>query len=174
MSFSVDVYERSAEEYCAKLTARVSALEGKLGKALELLGEVLASSRLDSEKEVTDILRQRRTGMMQKLMNNGHVSALGRAASQLAAGAAANEWAGGYDYYCWLKRQNAEPDFAALSDTLAGLASRVMVRRGLTASVTGLHSTAVDEALEKLIASLPRARRYLARAFRPEARGERG
>ena len=155
MSFSVDVYERSAEEYCAKLTARVSALEGKLGKALELLGEALASSRLDSEKEVTDILRQRRTGMMQKLMNNGHVSALGRAASQLAAGAAANEWAGGYDYYCWLKRQNADPDFAALSDTLAGLASRVMVRRGLTASVTGLHSTAVDEALEKLIASLP-------------------
>ncbi|MFR5783168.1 MAG: hypothetical protein ACLUEK_15800, partial [Oscillospiraceae bacterium] len=123
MSFSVDVYDNSAESYRAKLTARVSALESSIGKALGLLAEVLTGSRLDSEKEVTDILRQKRTGMMQQLMNNGYVSAIGRAGSQLAAGPAANEWANGYDYYCWLKRQNAAPDFAALSGELAALAS---------------------------------------------------
>lgn len=155
MSFSVDVYERSAEEYCAKFTARVSAIESKIGKALELLGEVLTASRLDSEKEVTDILRQRRTSMMQQLMNNGHVSAIGRVSSQLAAGSAANEWANGYDYYCWLKRQNAALDFGALSDTLATLASRVIGRRGLTVSVTGMHSGAVDEAVSALLAVVP-------------------
>ena len=89
MSFSVDVYDNSADSYRAKLTARVSALESGIGEALGLLAEVLRSSRLDSEKEVTDILRQKRTGMMQQLMNNGHVSAIGRAGSQLAAGPAA-------------------------------------------------------------------------------------
>ena len=151
----MDVYERNAEEYCAKFTARVSAIESKIGKALELLGEVLTASRLDSEKEVTDILRQRRTSMMQQLMNNGHVSAIGRVSSQLAAGSAANEWANGYDYYCWLKRQNAALDFDALSDTLATLASRVIGRRGLTVSVTGMHSGAVDEAVSALLAVVP-------------------
>ena len=155
MSFSVDVYDNSAESYRAKLTARVSALESGIGKALGLLAEVLRSSRLDSEKEVTDILRQKRTGMMQQLMNNGHVSAIGRAGSQLAAGPAANEWANGYDYYCWLKRQNAALDFAALSGELAALAKRVIGRRGLTVSVTGMPCPAVDEALAALLAALP-------------------
>ena len=116
---------------------------------------MLTGSRLDSEKEVTDILRQQRTGMMQQLMNNGHVSAIGRAGSQLAAGPAANEWANGYDYYCWLKRQNAAPDFAALSGELAALAKRVIGRRGLTVSVTGMPCPAVDEALAALLAALP-------------------
>ena len=81
MNFSVDVYEQSADKYCVKLTARVSAIESKIGKALGLLSEVLTTSRLDSEREITDILRQRRTGMFQQIVNNGHVSALGRAAS---------------------------------------------------------------------------------------------
>lgn len=155
MSFSVDVYDNSAESYRAKLTARVSALEGSIGKALGLLAEVLTSSRLDSEREITDILRQRRTGMMQQLMNNGHASAIGRAGAQLAAGHAANEWANGYDYYCWLKRRNAAPDFAALSGTLGALAARVIGRRGLTVSVTGMPSPAVDEAVAALLAALP-------------------
>lgn len=159
MSFSVDVYEQNTEKYSTKLTARVSAIEGNLGKALGLLAEVLTSSRLDSEREITDILRQRRTGMMQQLVNNGHVSALGRAASQFAAGAAVNEWANGYDYYCWLKRQNAEPDFAALSGMLGALAERVIGRCGLTVSVTGLHSQAVDDAVAELVSSLPEGER---------------
>ena len=159
MSFGLNVYEQNTEKYSAKLTARVSAIEGNIDKALGLLAEILTSSRLDSEKEITDILRQRRTSMMQQLMNNGHVSALGRAASQLVTGAAVNEWANGYDYYCWLKRKNAEPDFAALSATLSAVAARVIGRCGLTVSVTGMHSAAVDEAIEALIAALPEGER---------------
>lgn len=38
MSFSVDVYDNSAESYRAKLTARVSALESSIGKALGPVG----------------------------------------------------------------------------------------------------------------------------------------
>ena len=155
LSFSVDVYERSAERYCAKLTARVSALESSMGKALGLLSEVLTGSRLNSEREITDILRQRRTAMQQQLVNNGHASAMGRAASQLTAGAAANEWANGYDCYCWLKRQAAGTDFTALSETLTALAGRIIGRRGLTVSVTGKRSAEVDEAVAALVGSLP-------------------
>ncbi len=155
MSFSVDVYERTTGEYAAKLTARVSALESKIDKALSLLGEVLTESKLGNEREITDILRQRRTGMLQQLVNNGHVSALGRVASQFAAGSAANEWANGYDYYNWLKQRTAEPDFAALSASLSALAGRVIDRAGLTASVTGAPSEAVDVALAALLGALP-------------------
>ena len=155
MNFSVDVYEQSADKYCVKLTARVSAIESKIGKALGLLSEVLTTSRLDSEREITDILRQRRTGMFQQIVNNGHVSALGRAASQFTAGSAVNEWANGYDYYCWLKRLTSETDLSGLYSQLAKLSARVIGRRGLTVSVTGMHSEAVDDAITELVNVLP-------------------
>lgn len=155
MNFSVDVYEQSADKYCAKLTARVSAIESKIDRALELLAEVLTTSRLDSEREITDILRQRRTGMLQQLVNNGHVSALGRAASQFTAGSAANEWANGCDYYNWLKRLVSEDGLSGLYGRLEELSGRVIGRRGLTVSVTGMRSEAVDTALAALIAALP-------------------
>ena len=155
MNFAVDVYERSADRYCAKLTARVSAIESKIDRALELLAEVLTTSRLDSEREITDILRQRRTGMLQQLINNGHVSALGRAASQFAAGSAANEWANGCDYYGWLKAKAAETDLSALYEQLSQLAGRVIGRLNLTMSVTGMRSQAVDEAMAALLSALP-------------------
>ena len=60
---------------------------------------------------------------------------LADAQAQLAAGPAANEWANGYDCYCWLKRQAAGTDFTALSETLTALAGRIIGRRGLTVSV---------------------------------------
>ena len=44
MSFDVNVYEVSASKYRAEFTARVSAIESKLNKALGLLGEILTSS----------------------------------------------------------------------------------------------------------------------------------
>lgn len=155
LSFSVNVYERGSRDYCAKLTARVSALESSMDKALGLLSDILTGSRLDSKKEITDILRQRRTAMQQQLVNNGHASAIGRAASQLTAGAAANEWANGYDSYCWLKRQAAETDFTSLSEMLSTMAGRIICRRGSTVSVTGRRSAVVDDAVAALVASLP-------------------
>ena len=57
LSFSVDVYERSAERYCAKLTARVSALESSMGKALGLLSEGLPAHGGRRRKRVGQRLR---------------------------------------------------------------------------------------------------------------------
>ena len=155
MSFDVNVYEVSASKYRAEFTARVSAIESKLDKALGLLGEILTSSRLDSEREITEILRQRRTGMMQQLINNGHSASIGRAASQLTAGSAANEWANGFDYYNWLKRRVSDNNFATLSADMSAAATKAVVRSGLTVSVTGLHSDSVDAAVARLIDALP-------------------
>ena len=122
LSFSVDVYERSAERYCAKLTARVSALESSMGKALGLLSEVLTGSRLNSEREITDILRQRRTAMQQQLVNNGHASAMGRAAP--SSRRAPPQTSGPTATTATAGSSGRQPgtDFTALSETLTALA----------------------------------------------------
>ena len=154
MNFSVDVYEQSADKYCAKLTARVSAIESKIDRALEPAGR--------SAHHQPPGLRARDNGHPAPAPHRHAPAArqqrprlgLGRAASQFTAGSAANEWANGCDYYCWLKRLTPRRTLRAVRQ-LAELSGRVIGRRGLTVSVTGMRSEAVDEAMAALVAALP-------------------
>lgn len=154
LSFLPQTFERSRSDCTTVLAVQASFLNEKADAALALLGEVLRSSRLDNPRQVLELLRQTRTQTFQRLISNGHTTALGRAAAQLSSGGAAAEHASGCAYYRWLKDAEQLP-FGELAAALERVRAMAVGRGGLTVSVTGESCAAVDAALEGFLAYLP-------------------
>lgn len=169
MQFFVSSYENRQKpgEYSLKLAASVSILEPKAREAMELLGEILTSTLFASEREALDILRQAKTRSFQQLITSGHSISLGRVAAQVTAGAVADERAGGYAYYQWLKNAETNWDWEAFSSQFAELYGRVVSRPSLTVSITGSRSVTVDAAVSALVESLPARGKISSGGLRP-------
>ncbi len=141
VSFSVEAYgRRDGSGQCRTfLCASLSALDGKLERALPLLAELLTGTHWNDAKRTYEFLCQRRPALSERLAGNGHVTALDRTAACGSIEGVVREQAGGVEFLRWLKDLEARFDekFPALAQALEALARRIFTRARLTASLTG-------------------------------------
>ena len=157
MSCYVSSYEvfRQPGTCRTKLCVCFSTLEHNLDSALELVGELLTQSRFEQEREIQDVLKQNKMKMFQQIVMSGNSIALGRVAAQTCAASVAQEYAGGFAYYQWLKGWEEQWDWPRLKEMLSGLYRRVFGRGGLTVSVTGTPRQDAAPSLARLLQRLP-------------------
>lgn len=137
-----------------KLCVNFSALEGNLSEAIDLVAEILTRTKYDDENPVLDILRQRKMMLMQQIVMAGSGLAAGRVAAQTSTSGVVDEYANGYQFYTWLKDQEANWNWQNVHSTLEKAANAVFCTRRLAVSVTGTDSNAADMITNKLSAQL--------------------
>ncbi len=157
LSFEVAPYGKAHDpkSYGVNLSVSFSVLEHNVSKAVELILEILTSTRWDEDAAALDILRQTKLDLFQQTVMAGHAVALGRVNAQLYASGAAAECAGGFTYYKWLAAQESAWDWAARKDTLAALPGRGVTKARLTSSATGGSDALAQQAAAQIAAALP-------------------
>jgi len=137
-----------------KFCVSFSALEENLSGALELVTEILTQTRFDGESAVLDILRQRKTGMMQMLVMAGSSVASNRVAAQNTVAGVVDEHTGGYAHYCWLKNQEENWNYEVLGQQLKAAAAQILCTSRLILSVTADADASAQLAARKLSEAL--------------------
>lgn len=136
-----EVYAKGGQtEECEPyLNVSVSLLEHRKAQARDLVSEVLRTSRFDDTRAVCNLLRQRRLGLEQAMVDSGHAYAARRCAAQCSAKGTVEEALKGISMLRWL--QGADKAFAqegeGLCRALAELCGRIFLREKLTISLTG-------------------------------------
>ncbi len=155
LGFQVMPYRKEAGDFGVNFCAGFSALDQNLDKALDLVTEILTQTRLEGQEDmVRDLLRQAKLQQFQSIVMGGHVVARERAAAQLLPYYVAQECAGGYAYYDWLRNQENAWNYEALTKALTTLYRRAVNGAALTLSLTGHESGA--ETLAQGVMGLPR------------------
>ncbi|MDE7260592.1 MAG: insulinase family protein, partial [Oscillospiraceae bacterium] len=153
------------------LCASCSVLDSKLESGLELLAELLAGTKLDDAKHVSDYLVQRRPALAEQLTAAGHVTSMGRILARSSAYGVVQENAGGLTFLRWLTA--LEKDFQdrspALLKDLKALAEKLFCHARLTLSVTGANPDAAGMAAKLLAQRLPEGCASGPQAVRPWA-----
>ncbi|MGN1234919.1 MAG: insulinase family protein, partial [Christensenellaceae bacterium] len=140
-AFGVRVYAKDTKYCMPLLTASVSVLDGNVSKAVEMVREVLFTTKAETDATAS-LLAQITADMQMSIIQGGHVRALGMVGARLASGAVYTEQISGVAYYRALQNMSAE----SLIEKIASLE----LFRALTVSLTGDAS-----AKEELISLLP-------------------
>lgn len=136
---------------CLTLTAGV--LEENLGKAKELIAEILLNTELNHPDKIKEIVTQEDEARRQGAIANGHVIGMGAALARYTAKDAVNEAINGYSAIAWLHKFSGSfdemiADFISLAQNTA---EQSIIRSGMTLSITNTEE--ID--LSDLISSLP-------------------
>jgi len=159
IGFSVESHGQQGDPGRARtfLCASCSTLDGKLEGGLELLAELLAGTRLDDARRVSQFLAQRRPMLSQQLVSAGHITSMSRVLARSSAEYAVKENAAGVSFLRWLTA--LEKDFEARSPALLAdlkaLAEKLFCRARLTVSVTGTRADAAELTAQLLARRLP-------------------
>ncbi len=159
LRFAVEAYGQQGDPARCRtfLCAGCSVLDSKLERALALLCEILAATRLDDSKRVYELLCQRRSALAEQITMSGNAAALGRVLARVSAEGVVQEHTGGVAYLRWLKdlENGFEDRFPALAQELAELAGSLFTRARLTVSVTSPREETAEAAARILAGALP-------------------
>ncbi|BBF45225.1 protein hypA [Lachnospiraceae bacterium KM106-2] len=140
ISSEVNLYAKGGvpNEYVVKFEVRTKALYNKLGKAMELIKEMLFSTKIDDEKRLKEIIAELRSRLGMKITANGHSVAVNRAMSYYSKNAYFNDLIGGVEYYHFIEDlddsfdDKKEEIIASLQEVL----STIFVKNTLLVSYT--------------------------------------
>ena len=105
------------KEYTVTLELRSKALYEKQGKALELLKEIILTSRFDDTKRLYEIIAEVQSRMQAAMINAGHSLASLRALGYFSPTAAVSEQISGLAFYRFI--EELERDFDSRKEELA-------------------------------------------------------
>ncbi|MCM1272420.1 MAG: insulinase family protein [Clostridium sp.] len=113
-------------------------LDDKLDVAMDLINEILFSSKIDDKKRLREIISETRVNMKNDLVASGHTTAAGRALSYISPIGVVKELTEGVDYYKFLEGldKDFETIYEELAATLRSVLGEVLRRGGLTISYT--------------------------------------
>ncbi len=113
-------------------------LDDKLDVAMDLINEILFSSKIDDKKRLKEIISETRVNMKNELVASGHLTAAGRALSYISPIGVVKELTEGVDYYKFLEGldKDFEHVYEKLAATLKSVLGEVLRRGGLTISYT--------------------------------------
>lgn len=143
-----------ADRLSVRLCLSFSALEANLRQAMALATEVLTQS-VFTEGEVRELLRQTRMDLFQRGVMSGHSLGITRIAAQYSALGAAQDAASGVGFYQWIKAQDEQWDFDALSARMSALLTRLVNRSTLLLSAAGIEGDALDALAADAAAAFP-------------------
>ena len=112
MSFGLDILASDADtkECTPCIRARASVLEDKLGKAEELMTEILLRTKFDDRALMRELIKQIDEEGKRAAVSSGHRLALYEARSHWSARDAAAEAANGYSFLQYMHKMSAASD----------------------------------------------------------------
>ena len=149
----------SSGDFRAALEFSAKAFYGKIGRAMELIHEILAESDLTEEKRIKELAARSRSRAEQNLIQAGHATAMLRAGTYHSASAVFGDSIGGIACYELLKRleKNFDGEKEALFGKFAALAETIFRKENLFACVTADEAgyQEFEAALKEFVKTLP-------------------
>ncbi|MDO4501579.1 MAG: insulinase family protein [Coriobacteriia bacterium] len=154
---TVEVHRRKddREHPLPTLTVSASALESKVEHLASLSQEVLRTTKFDDVAKIRSILAQKKAGMDQTLLNNGHSIAADRVTSYHDPAGVIRQKKGGVGFYLFLKELLA--DFDARADQLVAKLQELQELIFRPANCVLLSYTGSEESLTRFNAALDQA-----------------
>ena len=160
--------ESGQDETCTPyLTAFVSTLEENTGKALELLAEILTSTRFEDTDRMTEMFRQNELAVRQRILGAGHMIGVKNALSHFSAENAVKNALDGDAAAAYIHQLAREPgkEMPELIRLSGRLLNETFCRRRMTLGITSTGEFIPD----KLAAAFPEGTPVPeARAYRSE------
>ncbi len=119
MTSDVSTYVTSnpeQEEFPVRFEVKTKVLYENLEKALELMQEMIFSTKFENEKRLKEIISETKSRLQMKMVSAGHTTAMGRAASYFSKSAMLNEQMNGLEFYRFL--EDLEKNFDSKKDDL--------------------------------------------------------
>lgn len=140
------------EEFPVRFEVKTKVLYENIGKALELMKEMIFSTKFDDEKRLKEIIAETKSRLQMKMISSGHTTAMGRASSYFSKSALLNEQMNGLEFYRFLEdlEQNFESRKDSLIKELEQLRKEIFVVNDIIISYT-----ADDKGYEILEKALP-------------------
>lgn len=131
-------HQESLQEPFLRFGIRTKAMYGELGKAFELIHEIIQYSKLDDEKRLKEIVSEQRSRGQSYLMSYSHSIALMRAGSYYCETGYLGEVTAGISYYQFLEDldERFEEKKTIVVEKLKKLSSLVFNKKGLFVSYT--------------------------------------
>jgi len=100
--FIIQVYgdKNDNNKYYPKLTVKAKALINKLPTMFELIEEITSNTKLDEKKRLREIIREVKSRIEMRLINEGHMTSAKRLLSYFSNQAKYIELLTGIEYYC--------------------------------------------------------------------------
>ena len=138
ISFTTSVCQHVKEGTKVLFVANLKMLDEKIDKAMNLLEEILFTSRIDDKKRLKEIIAETRSDTKNDLVSSGHITAAGRASSYVSYLYSVKEKFEGLDYYNFLADldDNFEERYDSLVALLRTVLGEILTRNGLLVSYT--------------------------------------
>ncbi len=155
IGFTTGVINKKAKDsYAVHFIVNAKMLDANVDKGMELVEEILFTSKLDDKKRLKEIIAETVSGLKNDLVSSGHQTAGGRAISYISPIGVVKELTEGIDYYNFLDDldKHFEEKADALIESLKTVLGEVLRRGGLLVSYTSDKDP--KEMLEKSISHL--------------------
>ena len=116
--------ESNPVDFTFVFSVNAKILYGKESWLYSLVSEVLTMSKLEDKKRIKDIIAEVKSGLKDKLISSGHMSALTRAGSYISKELLFNDLTKGISYYDFLESIDIEKDFEKLYKKLTELSKK--------------------------------------------------
>jgi len=143
----------------AYVMVRAKAMAGKTADMLELVQDVLLTSKLDDRARFKQMVDEVKSGMESGFQSRGHSYASTRLAAQRGRAGWMSEQMGGYTYLEFIRKlsKRVDGEWDAVKADLEAIRSALLARSGALVNLTGDTRTLdhAHPAVEQFLASLP-------------------
>ena len=162
-----DVTKAKEKAFRATFEIKTKALYDKIPFALQMMMEILTTSKLEDEKRLKEIIAMNVSRLQMKFLSSGHVVAAMRAMSYRSPISKFKELTSGVEYYRFLSKlnDNFENEKETLIENLKKLAQMIFSKGNMMVSYT-----ATQEGLNGLEAELAKVHEGLYEAQKEEHR----
>lgn len=124
--------------YVTHFVVSAKMLDAQLDKAMELIEEILFTSKLSDKKRLKEIIAETRAAMKDDLLANGHTTAAGRATAYISKIGVVKELTEGVDYYMYLSDldDHFEERYEGLAADLQEVLGQLLRRDSLLVNFT--------------------------------------
>ena len=139
IAFSTGAFNNVDKSITTYFSVRTKAMYDKLGKAIELVEEILKFSKTGDRKRLKEIISEEKAGMKSELAASGHISTANRAMSYIDKSLVFKDMSEGVGYYEFLLDIDAAFDEKAeeLAKKLSAVLDFILEKSRLTISYTG-------------------------------------
>lgn len=156
MSFVVSAYSKynCNDTGKIKFVVSFSALNRYVSDALDLVKEIITSTKFTNENAILDIVKQLRQSKYQAMVMSGSMVASKHATTSICYDAVVDELTAGFGYYQWLKEQ--ENNLTVVNE-LEAFTKSIFGRDNLIIGVGNDDANAFDKEINEFINSLGRS-----------------
>lgn len=137
---SADAYGESGNDeiYYPRFVVKSKVLVDKLPSLMELIGEILSSSRFNDRGRLKDVIQELKSRLEMNIFDSGHIVSMNRVLSYFSPLGKYNELTKGIEYYKFLSKldKTFESSASGIENKLEGISRKLFNRDNLLISVT--------------------------------------